>query len=164
MARQLLADQAPAEGLVIATVRFGAAEQVIVQAGDLFTFPEALPGLPDSHRYALIGDENSAPLSWLQSLEEQPVCLPVVETAAVAVDGYAEQVSRRLEAAAEAVRVFVVTRFDPTGNSFVMNLLAPVILDQRAGTGSQIILEGQDYPLRQAVAWDAATRTFSVPC
>jgi len=157
------AGRTPAEGLVIATVRFGAVEQVVIAPSALFSFPEALPGLPDSHRYALIGDQNSAPLFWLQSLEDQAACLPVVESASLAVPGYGEQVSQSLGEERDA-RVFVVTRFDPAANSFVVNLLAPVVLDRRAGTGKQIVLDGQGYPLRQAVQWDAATRNFVVPC
>ena len=152
------------DGLPIATVRFGAVEQVTVTPHDLYTFPEALPGLPDSHRYAVIGDERSAPLFWLQSLEEGPVCLPVVEVASLAVAGYAAHLGQTLGPEQEAARVFVVTRFDPEANSFVVNLLAPVVLDQQAGTGRQIILEGQNYPLRQTVHWDGPTRTFTVPC
>ncbi|HEY8285520.1 MAG TPA: flagellar assembly protein FliW [Chloroflexota bacterium] len=163
MALVSLAGQAPTEGLVIATVRFGAVEQVVVAPSALFSFPEALPGLPESHRYALIGDESSAPLFWLQSLEDQAACLPVVESASLVVSGYAEHVGQSLGADHDE-RVFVVARFDPEANSFVVNLLAPVILDQRAGTGRQIVLDGQGYPLRQAVRWDAAARNFTVPC
>jgi len=163
MAIGSLAGQAPAEGLLIATVRFGAAEHVVVAPSSLFSFPEALPGLPDSHRYALIGDESSAPLFWLQSLEEQAACLPVLESASLAVAGYAEHVGQSLGAEDDA-RVFVVTRFDPEAGCFVVNLLAPVVLDQRAGTGRQVVLDSQGYPLRQAVQWDAAARNFTVPC
>jgi len=163
MAATSPAGPAPAEGLVIATVRFGTVEQVVVAPSALFSFPEALPGLPDSHRYVLIGDQNSAPLFWLQSLEDQAACLPVVESASLAVAGYAEQVSQSLGAAPDA-RVFVVARFDPEANSFVVNLLAPVILDRRAGTGKQIVLDGQGYALRQEVRWDATARNFVVPC
>ncbi len=164
MATPAFAGGSPAAHLTITTLRFGEAEQVVVPAGALYTFPEALPGLPDSRRYALVGDAGSAPLFWLQSLEEGPVCLPIVEVRGLQVEGYAEQVSQALGAEPAATRVFVVTRFDPENAGFIVNLLAPVVLDLDAATGHQIILEGQSLPLRQAVRWDAEARMFIAPC
>ncbi|MGH2390430.1 MAG: flagellar assembly protein FliW [Chloroflexota bacterium] len=164
MVTPAFASEPPAARLTITTSRFGEAEQIVVPACALYTFPETLPGLPDSRRYALIGDESSAPLFWLQSLEEGPVCLPMVEVQGLQVEGYAEQVSEALGAEPAAARVFVVTRFDPEHEGFIVNLLAPIVLDLDAGTGRQIILEGQSFPLRRAVRWDAEARVFIAPC
>ena len=153
----------------IATMRFGAPESVSVSAADLYAFPEALPGLPDSHRYALVRDDAYAPLCWLQSLDEGPVCLPLLPLAALAVGGYAADVAEAI--GADAARdALLVTRFDDAAGAFAVNMLAPIALDDAIATGRQIVLDGLEkhYPLRQHVAWAAATRTFaplaSAPC
>lgn len=156
----------------IQTRRFGASEEVTVSASNLYAFPEAVPGLPDSHRYALVKDEAYGPLHWLQSLDDAAVCLPVLAVAALDVPGYAASVTRLLGDAgdagdagdgAEGTRVLVVTRFDEAAGSFAVNLLAPIVLDARSATGRQVILEGQPHPIRQHIVWDAAAQVFT-PC
>lgn len=144
-------------------MRFGAPESVTVEPSSLYAFPDALPGLPESHRFALIQDEAYAPLCWLQSLDEEPVCLPLLPLDAVAVEGYAAAAERTL-GDHEGQSVLLVTRFDDEKGSFAVNLLAPVVLDTRAATGWQAILDGQAYPLRQYIAWDGETRTFRPLC
>jgi flagellar assembly factor FliW len=164
MAIPVCTGEPPPAGLTIVTSRFGAAEQVVVPPSALFTFPEALPGLPDSRRFALIGDEDSAPLFWLQSLEEGPVCLPLVDVNGLQVEGYAASVWQAIGAERDMLHVFVVARFAPENGGFLVNLLAPVVLDCQECLGRQIILEGQNFPLRRVVSWDAATRMFTASC
>ena len=72
---------------------------------------------------------------------------------------------------ADAARgVLLVTRFDDAAGAFAVNMLAPIVLDDAIATGRQIVLDGlqRHYPLRQHVAWSAATRTFGplalAPC
>jgi flagellar assembly factor FliW len=164
MSLPVFTGEPPAAGLTIVTSRFGAAEQVVVPPSALFTFPEALPGLPDSRRFVLIGDEASAPLFWLQSLEEGAVCLPLVDLNGLQAEGYTDHIRQAIGDDAAVSNVFVVARFDPANDGFLVNLLAPVVLDRQSGTGRQIILEGQNFPLRRAVRWDASTRMFIASC
>src|SRR5713226_7510940 len=86
----------PSATLTIATVRFGTPEQVQVTTSSLYTFPEALPGLPDSHRYALVSEAAYAPLSWLQSLDENFVCLPLLPLGSLAMPAYIAEVRQSL--------------------------------------------------------------------
>jgi flagellar assembly factor FliW len=164
MVLPVFAGEPPTAGLTIVTSRFGAAEQVVVPPSALFTFPEALPGLPDSRRFVLIGDKDSAPLFWLQSLEEGAVCLPLVDVRGLQVEGYAASVHQAIGVEHETSYVFVVARFDPETGGFLVNLLAPVVLDQHDCLGRQIILEGQNFPLRRAVSWDPSIRMFIASC
>lgn len=157
----------PRAGLTIRTVRFGAPEQVTVDVSSLYTFAEAMPGLPESHRFALICDPAYAPLRWLQSLDEEVVCLPVLALDALAGDERTARIAAELgltDDAEERRQVLLVTHFDAAAGSFAVNMLAPVVLDAATATGHQAILEGQAYPLRQHITWDPHTRTFSAPC
>ena len=152
--------------LVIVTTRFGADEEVPVAPSDLYTFPEALPGLPDSHRYALVIDPSYAPMRWLQSLDEPLVCLPVLPLSGLALEGYADDAAEGAGLSMHEVgeQVMVVTRYDRQALTFVSNLLAPIVLEPTTATGRQIVLDGHNYPLRQAIQWNAIRRVFGVPC
>ena len=157
----------PHAGLTIPTVRFGAPEQVTVDVHSLYTFAEAMPGLPDSHRFALISDPAYMPLRWLQSLDEEVVCLPVLALDTLKGDERTALIAAELgltDDADERRRILLVTHFDAAAGSFAVNMLAPVVLDAAIGMGQQAILAGQAYPLRQHISWDAHTRTFSAPC
>lgn len=152
--------------LLISTTRFGAVEEASVRPSSLYTFPEALPGLPGSHRFALIEDRSYVPMCWLQSLDEQAVCLPLVPLAGTSLDHYAAVVGDAvgLQQPEAGTRILLVTRYDHQTESFVANLLAPIVLDPDTGTARQIVLDGQPYALRQTLQWDPQRRTFGLPC
>src|SRR5205807_616202 len=131
--------------------RFGKQETISIPVSALYTFPEAMPGLEDSHRFAVIGDETTAPFRWLQSLDEEQVCLPVLDLQVLPLENYAARVAEvvgEAESAALAARILLVCRFNHDAEIFLANLLAPIVLDPRAATGKQVILEGQPFPLR----------------
>ncbi|NIJ05372.1 flagellar assembly protein FliW [Frigoribacterium faeni] len=54
-----------------------------------------------------------------------------------------------LHDAAEALLLVVAT---PASSGMTVNLLAPVVVNTRTGTAAQLILEGQDWPLRAELA------------
>jgi flagellar assembly factor FliW len=50
-----------------------------------------------------------------------------------------------LQDAGEALLLVVAT---PAASGMTVNLLAPIVVNVRTGAGAQLILEGQDWPLR----------------
>jgi flagellar assembly factor FliW len=54
-----------------------------------------------------------------------------------------------LHDAAEALLLVVAT---PASSGMTVNLLAPVVVNTRTGQAAQLILEGQDWPLRAELA------------
>jgi flagellar assembly factor FliW len=54
-----------------------------------------------------------------------------------------------LREAAEALLLVVAT---PASSGMTVNLLAPVVVNTRTGQAAQLILEGQDWPLRAELA------------
>ena len=152
--------------IAITTVGFGAPEVVNVAPSDLYAFPEGLAGLEESHRYALVSRPDAAPFQWLQSLDESLVCLPVLRLDAVAAGQYAAAVADVVGESEEALRerVLIVARFDQVKGTFLVNLLAPIVLDSLQGTGKQVVLDGRGYALRQPIQWDPSARQFRLPC
>jgi hypothetical protein len=128
----------------------------------------------------LIQDSAYDPFRWLQSLDEVHFCLPVLDLAAVSLGGapasdsavannghvYAADVAAVAGHGGDMFsgRILLVTRYDEAAGVFLVNLLAPIVLDGRTGTGRQLILDGRGYPLRQTLHWDARARKFGLPC
>lgn len=162
---------APASaGITITTSRFGTPEAIMVVPAALYSFPEAMPGLEESHRFALIDEAATAPFRWLQSLDEVRQCLPLLGLDVLPLAAYAARVAAALgegDEVAVAAHILLICRFDHQTERFVANLVAPIVLDPRTATGRQVILEGQDLPLpgtlRVPLLWDAAARAFA-PC
>jgi flagellar assembly factor FliW len=153
------------EMLTVTTVSSGEREDLRVPVSSLFSFPDALPGLPDSHRYALIERPDGEPFRWLQSLDEPLVCLPLLAGSSLVLAGYISAVAEAVavEDVSLADRLMLVARFDESTGSFLVNLVAPILLDCDAGLGRQLILDRQGYALRQIIAWDPEAGVFRLP-
>lgn len=53
---------------------------------------------------------------------------------------------------ADAAEAMLLVVANPADEGTTVNLLAPIVVNTRTGTGAQIILDGQDYPLRAVLA------------
>lgn len=71
----------------------------------------------------------------------------VPDYAPVLTDGQAEDLGLR---SPDEARLLVFARMTEEGIG--LNLLAPVVINQRTGDAAQVILEGQDYPVRALLA------------
>lgn len=147
--------------IAVVTTRFGRAEQVAVPTADLYTFPDALPGLPEQHRYVLLSDPDYLPLGWLQALDEPACCLPVVVAGMVALPEYDVALARAGVATPGALPL-LVTRFDHAAELFVTNALAPIVLDTECGVGRQVVLDDARYAVRQPICWDVDQNRFGL--
>ena len=135
----------------IETTRFGDPESVDIDADALVTFPSGLPGFDGLRRFAVIPGEDS-PFSWLQSLDDSAICFLVTDPAPF-FSTYAVEISDEdvagltLTEATEAdILVILVVQDDPTATT--ANLLAPLVLNRRAGLGRQIVLHTSSYSVR----------------
>lgn len=147
--------------IAVVTTRFGRAEHLAVPTADLYTFPEALPGLPEQHRYVLLSDPDYLPLGWLQALDEPACCLPVVVASMVALPEH-DAALARAGVAAHGALPLLVTRFDHATEHFVTNALAPIVLDTERGVGRQVVLDDARYAVRQPICWDVDQNRFEL--
>ncbi|WP_217271092.1 flagellar assembly protein FliW [Frigoribacterium sp. VKM Ac-2836] len=87
--------------------------------------------------YALRSTDSDVRLFVLDAAVHLPDYSPVVsDEQTLALD---------LQDAAEALLLVVAT---PASTGMTVNLLAPIVVNVRTGAGAQLILEGQDWPLR----------------
>jgi flagellar assembly factor FliW len=122
-------------------------------------FPGGLPGFEERRRFVALHFEQSAPLVYLQSLEEAELCFVSLPARAVDED-YQLQVSdedlaliglgtERQPSIGSEVLALAVLSIRETGTT--ANLLAPVVINVRTRTAVQAVMQetcySHQYPL-----------------
>jgi flagellar assembly factor FliW len=137
----------------IATAHFG---EVEIDENKILIFEKGLPGLEENKRFALLSNEDSRPVSWLQSLDHKEISLPVMDPFLVCPD-YSFDISQSdVEALGiddiKDVYVLSILVIPSNINAMTINLSAPVIINVRNSKASQIILDDRKYRVRVPVA------------
>lgn len=137
----------------IATAHFG---EVEIDENKILIFEKGLPGLEEDKRFALLSNEDSRPISWLQSLDHKEISLPVMDPFLVCPD-YSFDISQSdVEALGidDIKDVYVLSILVIPGNinAMTINLSAPVIINVRNSKACQIILDDRRYRVRVPVA------------
>jgi flagellar assembly factor FliW len=112
-----------------------------------------LPGFPDDRRFVLV-QVNDAGLLYAFTSLDSPTLRFLVAPPAPFFPDYAPEVDDEALAAlgttdpADLLLLLVISPGASAGDATV-NLMAPIVLDQRAGRGLQIVLNGSGLPVRQ---------------
>lgn len=137
----------------IQTAHFGVVE---IDENKILTFENGLPGLEDNRKFALISDEDSKPISWLQSLDYKEISLPVMDPFTVCPD-YSFDISQddinalNIEQIKD-VYVLSVLVIPQTVSDMTINLSAPIIINVRNSKACQIILDDRRDQVRVPVS------------
>lgn len=136
----------------ISTVRFGTIE---VDDNKIIAFKDGLPGLEEYEDFVILQVSESYPVVWMQSTQEETVCLPVIDSF-LAVPEYNFNISDedvdelKLEGP-ENLLVLSVVVIPEEIEGMTMNLAAPIIINMETGQAKQIILNGGEYNVRYPV-------------
>jgi flagellar assembly factor FliW len=142
--------------LTVESSRFGSLE---LDASQAIQFPAGLIGL-GGHAYVLLRTSDDASFSWLQSLEDPELALPVTNPWQFFADYVVDLSDEDTERLGDAeVDVWVTVRAGAELSDFRANLRAPILVAN--GVGYQVINEAPDVPVRaplfdQALAGQAA--------
>lgn len=136
--------------LVFPTVRFG---EVTVAANTLLHFPRGMVGLPKAQRFVFLHDEGvPGPVFWMQSVDDSAlsflVCepMPFFPDYEIALES-TEQALLGIRNDDEAlVCVILVVPEDPS--KITANLRGPVVINTETRTGIQLVLAGDQYPVK----------------
>ncbi|NLA87641.1 MAG: flagellar assembly protein FliW [Clostridiales bacterium] len=139
--------------MLIPTAHFG---EVEIDEKKILTFEKGLPGLEEDKRYALLSNEDSRPVSWLQSLDNREISLPVMDPFLVCPD-YSFDISQNdVEALSieeiKDVYVLSILVIPKNVNAMTINLSAPIIINVRNSKGCQIVLDDRKYRVRVPVS------------
>ena len=118
-------------------------------------FPNGIIGFEDFTKFAIMYDEDDTSetrISWLQSLEEPALALPVIDPLAIA-DEYAPMLEDELLAplgnTADEDLLFLLAMSVPSDMTKVTaNMKAPFIINAVTKKGVQLIVENEDYPVK----------------
>jgi len=138
------------------TKHFG---RVAFEPSDTIEFPRGLPGFDDRRRFLAIRQERTAPLVFLQSLEDPGLCF--ITTPVLAVDprfrlkmsredretaGLASARRPRIGKDIWALAVISVRETGPTAN-----LLAPLVINLRSLRAVQAVMRDSGYSHQHAL-------------
>ncbi len=118
-------------------------------------FPSGLIGFENYTKFAIMYDEEdkgTTRISWLQSLEEPLLALPVVDPLAI-VEEYVPVIEDELLVPlgnpADEDLLFLLAMTVPSDMTKVTaNMKAPIIINAATKKGAQLIVENEDYPVK----------------
>ena len=141
--------------MLIKTKIFG---EVEISDEKILTFEDGIIGFPELKHFTLIHDEEKgtdAGIRYFQSIEEPAFAMPVMNPLMVC-ENYNPQVSDEFLASLGNLKdeniVVLVTVTVPTDlTKMTVNLQGPIIINSDEKKGAQIIVEGNDYPVRYPI-------------
>lgn len=144
--------------LVVRTVQFGDLE---VPEEKVLHFGDGMPGFSQIRKFAMLELENLKPFSYLQSLEDPPVAFLVVNPF-LFCPSYAFELGEMDAASLQAekledVSVFAVATVPGNPGDATINLMAPVLINEKMRLGRQVILLDSRYSVRHPIFHDAGS-------
>lgn len=118
-------------------------------------FPNGIIGFEDLKKYAILYDEQNEEekrISWLQSLEEPKLALPVIDPLAI-MSEYTPMIEDELlkplgDPADEDLLVLLAMTVPSDMTKVTANMKAPFIINAVTCKGAQIIVDNADYPVK----------------
>ena len=141
--------------MLVKTKHFG---EIELDESKIITFDEGLIGFEDKKRYTILFNNESkrkGTISWLQSLDEPMLALPVVSPV-VAMADYnpivEDEVLAPLGELNDENLVILLTLTVPSDlTKMTVNLKAPIIINADTRKGCQAIAENSDYVVRYGI-------------
>lgn len=145
--------------MLIKTRCFG---EIDLDADKIITFERGLFGFETYKRYTILYDieEENVSISWLQSVDEPSLALPVIHPGLVKKDYNPvledELLNHLGELTEENLVVFVTVSVPEDAKNATVNLKAPIIINSETRKGCQVVVENQDYPVKYRICHAAA--------
>lgn len=140
--------------MLVKTKFFG---EVDLPEEKILTFDRGIIGLPDYKRYTILYDceKEETNISWLQSVEEPTLALPVIKPWLVKEDYnpiVEDELLNSLGELTEENLVVLLTMTVPSDvKEMTVNLKAPIVINADSRKGTQVIVENQDYEVKYKV-------------
>ncbi len=125
----------------------------------ILTFERGLIGFENCRQFTILYDnedeneaENPGRISWLQSIEEPGLALPIINPLFVKPDYnpiVEDELLRHIGELTETnVALFLTLNVPEDLEKMTVNLMAPLIINADTRCGAQIIVENEDYPIK----------------
>jgi flagellar assembly factor FliW len=135
--------------VVVNSVNFG---QLEVPLEKVLSFKEGLPGFPKIRRFTVLVMEDLKPFEYLQALDDPPIALLVVNPFLIDPE-YQFQLSEMdmqdIESSRpEDVNIYAVATIPENPEEATLNLMAPIVINQKKRIGKQVVLHQSGYSVR----------------
>lgn len=138
----------------VTTKNFG---EIEIADDKIIKFPAGIIGFPELTDFALVHDEEKGPgaIHWLQSMQEPAFAMPVMDPLTVSED-YNPQVDDEIlkpigEIIPEELLVLVTVTVPSDLTKMSVNLRGPFVINAATKTAVQVIIEGDDYPVKYPI-------------
>jgi len=135
--------------MIIETIRFGAFD---TKDSKIINFPTGLPGFEDLHKFIILEINDTKPIYWLQSTEDENISLPVIISFEI-LEEYNIDIRENelddlyVESKNDLIIMNVVVI--PTDiQKMTVNLAAPIVINAKRGVGKQIIIDASELSIR----------------
>jgi flagellar assembly factor FliW len=130
--------------------------EVEIKESEIITFEQGLLGLTEYKKFILLAFDADLPLAFLQSTEESAISFVVAYPFAFKKDyafDLSEEDKNQLQIEDEVdVLVYSIITLKETFQESTLNLLAPIVINNRTKLGNQIVLQDNvQYPLRYPI-------------
>ena len=133
----------------IHTVNFGALE---VPEDKVISFKEGLPGFPQLHRFVILELDELKPFHYLQALDDPPIALfiinPFIVDTAYKFQLTASDMEDIRSTNSAELATYAVATIPENPNEATLNLMAPIVVNDRDRCGKQVILHESKYSVR----------------
>ena len=136
--------------MTIMTSNFG---ELQILDEKIITFENGIPGFKDNTQYIIINDEEAdSPFCWLQSIENPDLAFALVNPFLIH-DNYnptfpQSEVEKLGEGTEEDYSVLSIMIIPEDIEKMRTNLMAPIVINLKTKKGMQIIIDGDDYPVK----------------
>jgi flagellar assembly factor FliW len=135
--------------MLIHTSNFGDLE---IPQNKVINFKEGLPGFPQNHRFAMLELDELEPFRYLHALDGIPIALYVINPFLVD-SGYEFKLTESdMEdvgsSNASELTVVSVATIPEDPNSATINMMAPIVINEKACCGKQVILHESKYSVK----------------
>lgn len=137
--------------MTIMTKVFG---EITIDDDRIIKFPKGIVGFPDLTDFALLHDSEKGTdsIHWLQSLQEPAFAMPVMDPLRVCPD-YNPEVDDELlrnlgELNPDEMLVLVTMTVPKDVKLMSVNLKGPFVINAAQKTAIQVIVEGDEYPVK----------------
>lgn len=132
--------------------------EVDIEEDKIIEFPNGIIGFESYKKFAIIYDvdkDSETRISWLQSMEEPALALPVIDPLAI-VQEYNPMIEDELlnplgKPADEDLLFLLVMTVPADMKKVTANMKAPIIINAEKKKGVQLIVENADYPVKYNV-------------
>jgi len=142
--------------MLIQTVNFG---DLDIPEDKIITFKEGVPGFSQIHRFAVLELEELKPFQYLQALDEPPIALFIINPFMVdptyefrLTDSDMEDLNSKNSA---ELAVFTVATIPEDPRQATLNLMAPIVINEKDHCGKQVILHESKYSVKHPLLGSA---------